>query len=290
MTEANRDQAEYWNGDVGQRWAASHSTLDAVFAPLTEALFMQAGLRPGNGVLDIGCGAGQTALHAARQVGASGRVVAADLSKPLLTVGRQRAAAEPATTAPIEWIEADAQSNDFGQGTFEHALSRFGVMFFDDSVTAFANICRALAPGGRLTFLCWRALAENPWVQVPRDVVLPLVPDYEAMPTDAPGPFRFADPRTLSPLLGQAGFQDIACEPIDRLLTLSRSVDGPARGAVQAATDIVINLGPVARLLRDRDPALRERAREIVADTLEARVHDGAVRLGAACWLVSARR
>ncbi|GLS42043.1 class I SAM-dependent methyltransferase [Methylobacterium brachythecii] len=290
MTEQNRDQIEYWNGEVGQRWAARHAALDAVFKPLTDALFKRAALNPGERVLDIGCGAGKTALRAARTVTESGRVLAADLSAPLLAVARQRAAREPASTAPIEWIEADAQSHDFGQGAFHHALSRFGVMFFDDTEAAFDNIGRALGSGGRLTFLCWRALEENAWVRVPREVVLPLVPGCEPMAPDAPGPFRFADPRAVLPILDAAGYRDISCDPIDRTLTIGHSVDGSAKEAVDAATDIVVDLGPVARLLRDRDADLRESARATVAETLEHHVRDGAVRLGAACWLISATR
>ncbi|MCE4223947.1 class I SAM-dependent methyltransferase [Methylobacterium sp. C25] len=290
MTQQNRDQIDYWNGDVGQRWAARHAALDAVFKPLTDALFKRAALNAGGRVLDIGCGAGKTALRAARAVAESGRVVAADLSAPLLAAARQRSAREPASTAPIEWIEADAQSHDFGQGTFDHALSRFGVMFFDDTEAAFDNIGRALAPGGRLTLLCWRALEENAWVRVPREVVLPLIPGCEPMPADAPGPFRFADPRAVLPLLDAAGYHDIACEPVDRNLTIGHSADGSAKGAVEAAADIVLDLGPVSRLLRDRDAALRESARSIVTETLKHHVQDGAVRLGAACWLVSASR
>ncbi len=90
MSILNQDQSDYWNGEVGQRWAAYHQALDTAFAPFTEALFAGAALKPGERVLDIGCGAGDTALIAARQVGSGGHVTAADLSEPLLAVGRER--------------------------------------------------------------------------------------------------------------------------------------------------------------------------------------------------------
>ncbi|WP_375466340.1 class I SAM-dependent methyltransferase [uncultured Methylobacterium sp.] len=286
MVQAAMTQAEYWNGEVGQRWARSQAVLDAVFAPLTEALFSGAALPPGAAILDVGCGAGATALIAARAAGAGGRVLAADLSAPLLSVARGRPVR--AGDAPVAWIEADAETHAFGADAFDHAISRFGVMFFSDSHAAFANIRRALKPGGRLTFLCWRAMADNPWVTVPRAAVLPLVPDASPPDPDGPGPFRFADPEGLARLLEAAGFDAVACEPVARDLVLGRAQDGAARTAAEAAAAVVVGLGPVSRLLRDREPPVRQAALEAVTEALVPHARDGAVRLGAGCWLVSA--
>ncbi|MRI56013.1 methyltransferase domain-containing protein [Methylobacterium sp. DB1607] len=278
MSTLNKDQSDYWNGEVGQRWAAYHQALDAAFAPFTEALFAGAALDPGDRVLDIGCGAGDTALIAARRVGRSGRVTAADLSEPLLAVGRERAAREAPDAAPIEWLRADAQDHAF-EPQFDHALSRFGVMFFEDSAAAFANIRRALVTGGRLRFLCWRSMAENQWVTLARDAVLPLLPEVEPPQPGAPGPFRFAAPDTLLPILEAAGFRAIACDPIDRLMRVGATPE--------AAADFVATRGPVARLLRERDPALQATALKIITQLFTERFGKGPVDLGAACWLVS---
>lgn len=283
---ATMTQAEYWNGDVGRRWARSQSVLDAVFAPLTEALFAEAGLHPGETVLDIGCGSGATALIAAEAVGSAGRVVAADLSEPLLAVARSRPV--PAGAAPIDWIAADAETRDFPAGGFDRAISRFGVMFFADSRAAFANIRRALAPRGRLTFLCWQAMADNPWVTLPRAAVLPLVPDAGPPDFEGPGPFRFADPEGLRRLLAEAGFSGVSVTPVVRDLVLGRAADGSARAAAEAAAAVVVELGPVSRLLRDAEPTLRQAALATVAEALLPHAKDGAVRLAAGCWLVSA--
>lgn len=287
---ATMTQAEYWNGEVGQRWARSQTVLDAVFAPLTEALFSGAGLRPGDTVLDVGCGSGATALIAAEAAGAAGRVVAADLSEPLLAVARTRPVV--AGAAPIDWIVADAETQDFSAQSFDRAISRFGVMFFSDSRAAFANIRRALRPHGRLTFLCWQAMADNPWVTVPRAAVLPLVPDASPPDFEGPGPFRFADPEALRRLLAAAGFRDVAVTPVVRDLVLGRAADGSAQdaahGAAEAAAAVVVELGPVSRLLRDAEPPLRQAARAAVAAALRPHAEDGVVRLGAGCWLVSA--
>ncbi len=186
-------QAEYWNGEVGARWARNQAVLDAVFAPLTEALFDRAALRGGESVLDIGCGSGATSLEAARRVGPEGAVTGADISAPLLAVARSRAEAETGA-APIRFVEADVERADLG--AYGQALSRFGVMFFPDSARAFANIRRMLHPGGRLTFLCWRALPENLWVTVPREAVLPLLPRSRRRRSRT-RPARSASPRPI---------------------------------------------------------------------------------------------
>ena len=279
-------QTEYWNGEVGQRWARNQAVLDAVFAPLTAALWPTADLSPGATVLDIGCGSGATTVIAAQALGPAGRVVAADLSEPLLAVARGRPVLPEA--APIEWIAADAETQDLGAAVFDRAISRFGVMFFGDSRAAFANIRRALKPNGRLTFLCWQAMERNAWVTVPRATVLSLAPDAAPPDPEAPGPFRFADPEALKRLLEAAGFGHVAIDSVERELVLGQSSDGSARAAAEAAAHVAVELGPVARLLREAEQQVRTAAREAVAEALLPHVRDGAVRLGAACWLVSA--
>lgn len=278
-------QAEYWNGEVGTRWARNQAVLDAMFVPLTEALFARAGLAPGETVLDIGCGAGATTLEAARRVGPAGSVTGADISAPLLAVGRERAEAEAPGSASLRFVEADVETADLGR--FDHVVSRFGVMFFADSARAFANVRRTLRPGGRMTFLCWRPLAENLWVGVPRDAVLPLLPEVPPPPQpDTPGPFRFADADPLVALLRGAGFDAVTCDALDRDIVLGQGETDAA--AVAAATHVALNLGPSSHLVREAAPDLRARAEAAVAEALRRHAAGGAVRLRAACWVVQA--
>ncbi|MBE7247194.1 MAG: class I SAM-dependent methyltransferase [Actinomycetospora chiangmaiensis] len=278
-------QAEYWNGEVGTRWARNQAVLDAVFAPLTEALFDGAGLKSGASVLDIGCGSGATTVEAARRVGTAGRVTGADISAPLLAVARTRVGGEAPGAAPITFVEADVEQAELG--TFDAALSRFGVMFFPDSPRAFANIRRMLRPGAQLTFLCWRALLKNLWVQVPREAVMPLLPELPPPPApDTPGPFRFADADALAALLRGAGYGSVTCEPLDRDVVLGRG-DTDAEAAA-AAAHVALNLGPSSHLVREAEPDLRARAEAAVTEALRRHASGGAVRLRAACWLVQA--
>ena len=285
MREDHHWQAAYWNGEVGQRWARNQAVLDAVFAPLTEALFEAAAL-PANGtILDIGCGAGDTTLRAAASLGRGGRVVGADISSPLLAVARDRPVPEGVT---IDWVEADAETHPFARGGFDAALSRFGTMFFADTRAAFANIRAALRPGAPFTLLCWQPLAENAWVSVPRAAILPLVPPPEPPPPDAAGPFRFADPAVPERFLREAGFATVSCAPVRRPVILGRAADGTREGAAVAAARVACDLGPPSHLLRDVEPALRARAQDAVAEALLPHAADGAVRLEAACWLIMA--
>ncbi|GJD51863.1 2-methoxy-6-polyprenyl-1,4-benzoquinol methylase, mitochondrial [Methylobacterium crusticola] len=265
-------QTEYWNGEVGERWARMQAELDRVFAPLTEDFLGRLALRPGEHALDIGCGCGETALLAAARLGLGGSVTAVDVSRPML----DRARARPHAGAPITWIEADAQTHPFAP-RHDLALSRFGVMFFDQSEAAFANIRRGLRGGGRLAILCWRGLAENAWVALPRAAVLTVVPEPEPMPPGSPGPFRFADPGEVAGVLARAGFAAVATQPVDHALVLGQDAAEAARFA--------LTVGPVSALLRDLDPALRERAAEVVRAAMP---QAGPVRLAAACWLVTA--
>ena len=286
-SRANADQIEYWNGEVGRRWVRRRATLDRAFAPLTAALLERAAPRPGERVLDVGCGCGTTALALAERVGAGGHVLAVDVSRPMLDHARARAAADGGTRAPVEWLEADAAARGFGPPV-DLLVSRFGVMFFDDPAAAFANLRRALRPGGRLAMLCWRAREENPWVAVALAAVLRVVPPPEPAPPEAPGPFAFADAGRVERVLAGAGFGGIASERRDARLVLGEGRDGSDEGALDEAVGFVLEVGPVASLLRDVEAPVRERARAGVLDALRPYARDGRVELGAGCWLFRA--
>ncbi|RVU13243.1 class I SAM-dependent methyltransferase [Methylobacterium oryzihabitans] len=271
-------QSEYWNGEVGVRWARMQAELDAVFAPLTAAFLDGLDLPPGGRVLDVGCGCGETALIAAGRVGAGGDVLGVDISQPMLDRARERARAVPPGHAALSFLEADAQTHPFAPDR-DVVLSRFGTMFFDDTAAAFANLARALRPGGRLALLCWRGLPENPWVARAREAVLTVVPEPATPTPGGPGPFRFADIEALEQVLRRLGFADVATARVDRMLTLGRDAAD--------ATRFAVTVGPVSGLLRDLDAPMRERAAAAVTAALP---QTGPVRLAAGCWRVTARR
>ncbi len=288
----NAGQVEYWNGEEGQRWVRSQDRMDRAFQPLTAALMERAAPRPGERAADIGCGCGDLSLLLAGRLGAEGRVLAVDVSRPMLDRGRARALAE-AGHAAIDWQEADAAAWPFPEGGFDLLISRFGVMFFAAPAEAFRNMRRALRPGGRLAMLCWRPMQDNAWVAVPRAAMLPVVPAPEPMPPHAPGPFAFADAARVGAILTEAGFTAVASVGVDA--ALDTAVPGSTdAAALDDAVRFATESGPASALLRDVDDATRERAvaavRAALRDraTVRGRAGGGRASLGAACWLFTA--
>ena len=161
-------------------------------------------------------------------------------------------------------------------------------MFFADPAAAFANLRRALRPGGRLVMLCWRAREENPWMAVALGAVLRVVPPPEPAPPEAPGPFAFAEAGRVERLLAEAGFDGIAAERLDAGLAVGEGRDGSDESALEEAVGFVLEVGPMAALLKDVEAEVRERARAGVLEALRPYARDGRVELGAGCWLYRA--
>ena len=276
----NSDQAEYWNDRTGPNWVRYQRQLDGQIHGLGEMAMDSAAIQPDQHVLDIGCGCGDSALGLARRVGSAGFVQGVDISQPMLDHARQRAALEPALNLRFE--HCDAQTHKFPPGAFEHAFSRFGVMFFDDPVAAFSNIRDTLKETGRLSFVCWRGLDENPWMSLALGVACRFVDPPDAPPPGAPGPFALAAPGRIQEVLEPAGYANISVERLDQEIYLS----GP--GTVAEAAAHTCRMGPVARVLGDSDEETKRQV-EAVLNTALAPYHDGTgVHMASACWLVGA--
>ncbi len=276
MSEANAAQIEYWNGQVGDRWATFQARLDASMVDIAAAAYAFAAAKPGERVLDVGCGCGTTTLEHAKAVGPSGAVTGVDISHPMLEVARRRAAE---AGAPIDFREADASEAAFTPD-FDLLFSRFGVMFFADPVAAFANLRKALKSGGRLRFVCWRAAAENLWATAPFAAAMDLLPPQEPGDPHAPGPFAFADGERLKKILTQAGFSDPRLEKLETHMHMGADVD--------EAVDQAFKIGPLARALAQADDAVKDQVRARIRDALAKFQTARGVAAPAACWLVAA--
>lgn len=275
-TAANAAQADYWNGRAGETWAELQRLLDMELHLLGQEA--QAALKPAAGerVLDIGCGSGETSLDLAAAVAPGGTVLGVDISRPMLEIAERRASEGDAA---VRFAIADAQTSDFGGERFDAAFSRFGVMFFSDPSAAFANILRALKPGGRIAFVCWRPPTENPLMTAPFKAVEHLVPPQPPSDPLAPGPFAFADPERVRRILGEAGFGQVAIRPFDA------QVGG---WTPDEALIVTQRVGPLGAVLREH-PDLRPKVLEAVAEELQRHTGaDGKVRMGAAVWIVTA--
>jgi SAM-dependent methyltransferase len=215
---SNAGQLRDWDGEHGQYWAEYADFYDRALAGYHPALLAAANARPGDRILDVGCGSGQVAIDLIR--GAPGaRALAVDLSAAQLEVARRRGAG-----LAVEFLQADAQVHDFGTATFDRVVSRTGTMFFGDAAAAFVNLATATRPDGRLAILVWRDLSENEWLReivealrVGRDVPMP--------PPGAPGPFAHSDPDLVEQMLVAAGWSDITFEPVDRPVWLGPDAD-----------------------------------------------------------------
>lgn len=277
---ANAAQIEFWNGPTGQRWTRLQKEIEDNLRPFTEAVLQRLAPQPGERVVDAGCGAGDTTMALAERVQATGFVLGIDVSHPLL----QRAIARAANTPeyPIKFVEADAAAYAVERGSYDAIFSRFGVMFFADPAAAFAHMRRALKPGGRIAFCCWRDRRENPWVTLPVAAARKHLAELPPPPgPEEPGPFSFADSARISRVLTSAGFAKIETERFDPLLAY-----GPDP---KAAADFLTQMGPIGSVLQEHPEALRRQVAETLAVDLEPRRDPAGIRLAAAAWIVSAR-
>lgn len=278
MTAVNEAQIARWQ-ESGREWVAYEDAFEGQLAPITPLLLDAAALGHGDAVLDVGCGFGTTLLAAAAAVGPSGRVVGVDVSQPMLARAGQRAA--EAGAANVELVEGDAQVHPLG-GEFDAVISRFGVMFFDDSRAAFANLRAALRPGGRVACAVWQGLDRNPWARVPLDALATVV-DVPPVDPTAPGMFALADPGRTTEILAAGGLRSI---------TMTRhSVPTVLAGGGGA--------GEVTRFLRRNtlfrtaldgvDPDREAAALAAVQQALASYETGDGVVLDAGVWVVTAR-
>ena len=269
-----------WDEDRTAWWLAVADRREAQFVPVTEALFTAADLQPDESVLDVGCGSGPTTIRAHRLVGPDGRVTGTDVSAGMITAAR-----EAATGLDLEWMLGDAQTTDFGEGRFDVILSRFGVMFFDDTAAAFANLSRACAPTGRLAVAVWKQVSEAPVFAIPRAAVAQVLIDAGLPVPDAtagPGPTALGDPDTLVGLLHDSGWRDVVVDGPD----VPMYVEGGLSPA-EAAT-IALN-GPTGRLLTGQPEPIQVAAREAVTAAFAERWDGAGVLVHGGFWIVTAR-
>ena len=237
--------------------------------------------QPGERVLDIGCGPGTTVLELAKRVGPGGHVLGADVSEPSVARARERIAAAGLRHAEV--IVADASVHPFPPDSFDLTFSRFGIMFFSDPVASFANVRRAMKPGGRLTLAVFRPASEKLWPNAPLEAVRRLLPPIPTPGPEEPGPFSWADPARVHRILEGAGFSEVSLTPLDPVIQLA----GPA-GEAEAA-DFVMAMGPLARVLPSLSTAQRESVRATLEVYFRGHTTSQGVVLPAEIWVVRAR-
>jgi SAM-dependent methyltransferase len=274
---ANAQQIAVWNGCAGRGWVEAQESLDRMFEPFEDLLVDAVAARGARRVLDIGCGTGGTTLSVSRLLAGSGMTVGDDVSEPMIALARARAERE---SAPPRFICADAQTHPFEPASFDMIVSRFGTMFFDDSVRAFENLRRAAASGARLWTIVWRSPAENGFMTAAERAAAPFFPGMPERRADEPGQFAFADRDRVYAILDKSGWSEIDIRPLDVECTLP----------LTELMTYLSRLGPVGRMVQALDEPTRTRVIEAVRAAFAPYVRGTEVRYTAACSTVSARR
>ncbi len=267
-----------WENAEGEHWATNADRYTRVLRHYGALLVDALAPSPGERVLDVGCGNGDVALAVGAAVAPDGAVVGVDLSPDMLAVARSRA--EHAGLDHVELIQADASRWRTPTDPFDAATSRFGVMFFDDPVAAFANLRASLAPGARFVFACWQSLFDNEWMFLPAAAVAEVLPLPVPADPHAPSPFAFADRDRVAALLGEAGFAGVDIEGVTAPVWVGNDAEDAAR---------FLETTGMGRVL------FAEAAPEVVADAM-ARAADAVrphetpdgIELSGAAWLVRA--
>ena len=282
MGQHNADRVAGWNDQSGERWVAHQARLDAIAAVFGQAAIEAAAPATGECVLDVGCGAGASSLALAARVGPEGQVLGVDISEPLIA----RACALAPRDTPVLFRLADASSAELPEGAFGILFSRFGVMFFDDPTGAFAHMRRALRPGGRVAFVCWRGVAENDWVRLPMGALKGILPPSAPPDPQAPGPFSLGDRGRVASILTAAGFTNIAIAPFDASVPFGEG--GTRDAAIDDAVKMTLEVGPLSRALADQPDDIRARASAAVRAAFAGLPGERSVMIDGAAWIVMA--
>jgi SAM-dependent methyltransferase len=274
----NTAQAEYWNSSAGRKWTDHQEHQDQVLRPVSGRLIAAADPKPGERVIDVGCGCGATTIDFATRVSPSGEVLGLDISQPMLARARERAPRH----LPIRFELADATVYDFEPEAADLAASRFGVMFFADPIRSFANLRKGLKPMGRLAFACWREAKQNPFFVLPLREAAKHAPPLPETDPEAPGPFALAGEARVRRVLSDAGYADIGFEPHELELDIA------AGRGLEAAVKAAMTIGPTSRMLDGQSEAVCAATANDIRKALAAHMRGGSAPLGAAIWIVTA--
>jgi SAM-dependent methyltransferase len=278
----NAEALEAWDGPLFDRFVEFKDVMTTGLGAFGTIALELEPPRPGQRVLDLGCGFGDATLEIADLVGPQGEVLGLDVSPRFVAASVEAAAAAGATN--VRFGVADIQTATL-EGGFDVAFSRFGTMFFANPVAALRNVRRALVPGGRLVMVVWRAKEENDWMYRAQQIVERFVtrPDEYDEPTCGPGPFSMAGADTTSGILVAAGYTEIALHRRDLPITIGRDVD--------EAVSLMMSIGPAGEIIRlagERAAHLHDDIDAALREGLAGYQVGGAVRAPASVWIVTA--
>jgi SAM-dependent methyltransferase len=282
VVESNDSYTAFWNDVMVPKFERFRDIMLDGLSYHSRVPLGRLALPQGARALDVGCGWGDTALELARKVGPAGKVLGLDCCDAFLDKGRRDAAAEG--LSHVRFVAADVQTHRF-EREFDFAFSRFGTMFFANPVAAMRNVRSAMVPGATFMFITWRVLDDNPWLAIPKSVVLRhLPPPGENAQTCGPGPFSMANPDVVRAQLAAAGFTDAAFERLDGPVMVGRDVE--------QALDMQMTIGPAGEVVREAG-ALADARRDQIATALRSELaryaHDDGIWMQSSSWTITAK-
>ena len=281
-SDPSREFVEFWNEVLVPKFLRYKHILVDGLTHHSEAIFPSLPVREGDKVLDVGCGFGDTAIKLARRVGSNGAVTGIDCCDAFLEVGRIDAQAEG--LANIDFIEGDAQSYPFAP-EFDFVFSRFGTMFFENPVRGLRNMRTAMKPDARMTMIVWRTIDDNPWLHLPKQVVLNfLPPPGEDAATCGPGPFSLADQETVTGMLKSAGYVDPVFERVDAPVVVGSTPED--------SINFQLALGPAGEVFREAGDLAERRREEIegaLRDVISRYDTESGIVMPSSSWVITAR-
>ncbi|WFM72833.1 class I SAM-dependent methyltransferase [Halomonas sp. CKK8] len=282
-TQPPSEYVEFWNDTLADKFDRFQDILMNGLSYHSRVPLTRLDIAPGSRILDVGCGWGDTAIELARRTGPRGEVLGLDCVAQFLEDARRRAA--EADVDNLRFIAADVERYPF-EAEYDLCFSRFGMMFFEHPVVAMRNVHKALKPGGELMFIVWRDIEDNPWLGLPKQVVLDfLPPPGEDARTCGPGPFSMANSEVVTQQLEIAGFENIAFERNDGPVEVGDSVENAMR--------FQLALGPAGEVFREAgEEAERQRPQieEALRQALAPFEQEGKIVMGSSSWTITARK
>lgn len=283
VAPSNEEAVEAWSGVLFDRWVAMRDVVAGAIAPFSDEAYRLVDPQPGERVLDIGCGLGETTLQLGELVGPGGEVTGMDSGERFVEMAREEA--EEAGAANVSYFVGDVQTADLG-GPYDVAFSRFGTLFCANPVALLRNVRRSLKPGGRLAMIAWRRKLDNEWLhrgELVADRYLEK-PEETDEPTCGPGPFSMANADTVTEQLKYGGYEQIAARRVDIDYRMGDDLDDAMR--------LVMGIGPAGELIRlagDEAEKIRPKLEAELREAYEDLVRDDGVHAPASVWIYTAR-
>ena len=278
MKIINQEQKEFWNEKKGEIWVSLESKIDKMLGPLGDQAIKILKPKVGEKIIDIGCGTGSTSQTLSKLVGESGIITGIDISKPILNFAHKQK--ENKKIKNINFIQADAQNHQFSDLNYDAVFSRFGIMFFEDPISAFKNIKKSLSCNGRLAFVCWSKREDNDWINLSSNVAsqfLELPP--KANPKE-PGPFAFEDYFYIEEILTKSGWKNIKIKAYKQNIVIGKTLD--------YAADFLSRMGPMSVPFENANEQTKEKVISALKECYSKYFTAKGVEFHFSSWIVSA--